>query len=652
MKFGVREICDVVLRAKANQKIGNKIFYKDEPILYFDTLKTSTMEGAATTVYAQGGRGNSRLVAWEGERTVTFTMEDALISPTGFAILSGAGLVEASENNKIKIHTTEMAQVVKIDKDNQIAKIKISKQPYGYYGDNIIGTKIGEEYSVAGADSITIVCELNQGKNLEDEDLKIKINELEIVLYKNDFVKKENKYYYNYSTENEKFKFSIEAKDGSKIVNIWILKNNKSTKTEKTITGQKHIYIDDVASSDQNVRIQGDNIKIIGKNLLNPNDIIYNSSEIEYIEWINKNANDLTLTAEHEYRSRKSLRKFIDITKFLNEDMILSINNLSLEQYPSILRVGAYYKENDNNGALLYRQIVKDEEDIYNTKNTVGTIYSFKSNITENNIVSMATIRNEFQVIANEFQVNNKELACIFIWSDPNDKYSIAEDGEKQSFQVQLECGQKNTEYQSYREYKDEGFNFFPIFNVLADNEVSATYYTNNYDGIKYYSDPKNIYVMRLLKDGLSEPYIPKEIIEDNILILDMAKDDLEDLKVGDQFLVDYYTEVDSGVQQIEITPDKFGGNYYLEASTLFRTQDGVDIPADFIIPNCKIQSNFTFTMASSGDPSTFTFTMDAFPDYLRFDKSKKVLAAIQLINDNKTDGSIIRDRTKSNLKI
>ena len=67
MRFGIREICDVVLRAKAAQKVGNKIFYKNEPVIYFDTLKTSTLEGAATTVYAQGGRGNSRLVAWEGE---------------------------------------------------------------------------------------------------------------------------------------------------------------------------------------------------------------------------------------------------------------------------------------------------------------------------------------------------------------------------------------------------------------------------------------------------------------------------------------------------------------------------------------------------------------------------------------------------------
>ena len=78
MKFGVREICDVVLKAKATQKVGNKIFYKNEPVIYFDTLKTSSLEGAATQVYATGGRGNARLVAWEGERTVTFIMEDAL----------------------------------------------------------------------------------------------------------------------------------------------------------------------------------------------------------------------------------------------------------------------------------------------------------------------------------------------------------------------------------------------------------------------------------------------------------------------------------------------------------------------------------------------------------------------------------------------
>jgi hypothetical protein len=113
--------------------------------------------------------------------------------------------------------------------------------------------------------------------------------------------------------------------------------------------------------------------------------------------------------------------------------------------------------------------------------------------------------------------------------------------------------------------------------------------------------------------------------------------------------MIDYYTEVKSGAQQIEITPDKFGGSYYLEASTLFRDTNGVDMPAEFIIPHCKIQSNFTFTMASTGDPSTFTFTMDAFPDYTFFNKTKKVLAAIQIINEDSTEDKTTRKATDWN---
>ena len=38
--------------------------------------------------------------------------------------------------------------------------------------------------------------------------------------------------------------------------------------------------------------------------------------------------------------------------------------------------------------------------------------------------------------------------------------------------------------------------------------------------------------------------------------------------------------------------------------------------------------------MANSGDPSTFTFTIDAFPDYTKFNRTKKVFAAIQIIDD------------------
>jgi len=58
-------------------------------------------------------------------------------------------------------------------------------------------------------------------------------------------------------------------------------------------------------------------------------------------------------------------------------------------------------------------------------------------------------------------------------------------------------------------------------------------------------------------------------------------------------------------------------------------------MPANLTFPNVKVQSGFTITMAGTGDPSTFDFTMDAFPGYTYFDKSKQVLCVIQVVEDS-----------------
>lgn len=179
------------------------------------------------------------------------------------------------------------------------------------------------------------------------------------------------------------------------------------------------------------------------------------------------------------------------------------------------------------------------------------------------------------------------------------------------------------------------------------------------------------VYVMFLDDKGeiISEPYIPDVTGETKRITLKLTGDAVSAVngrsytafndQIGEEkgtnvldiakaVLVDYYVEKKGKGQamQIDITPDKFGGNYYVEASTLFRTTDGIDMPAEFIIPNAKVQSNFTFTMASSGDPSSFNFVVDAFPDYLRFDHSKKVLAAIQVITDDTNDIEARREQT------
>lgn len=298
MRFGVREICDVVFKARTEMKIGNAVFKKGQPVLYITTAKTSTLEGAASTVYAQGGKGNPRLIAWEGERTVTFTVEDALLSPVSFAMLTGAGLSNvgsATSKNRVKVHTT----------------------------------------------------------------------------------------------------FDLPILDGG------IVKIDKDTACDN-----------------------------------------------------------------HDI--------------FIDEDV-----------------------------APVF-----------------GTI------------------------------LDNAGDGVVFC--------QLASDG------------------------------------VLAGSPTP-----NN-----------NVYII-----NDQQPLILK---------FNGASD-----YVGKTMRVDCYVEKTSGATEITIDAENFAGNYYVEASTLFREQHTAkDMPAEIVLPNVKIQSNFTFSMANTGDPSTFTFTMDAFPDYTKFDKQHKVFAAIQIIGD------------------
>lgn len=106
------------------------------------------------------------------------------------------------------------------------------------------------------------------------------------------------------------------------------------------------------------------------------------------------------------------------------------------------------------------------------------------------------------------------------------------------------------------------------------------------------------------------------------------------ELVPGNIYLVDLYVEVAGS--ELVVESGKFAGYYYIEANTLFRRlSDGMDVPTQFTVPKGKIQSNFTFTMASTGDPSTFTFTVDAFPDYLLgATYGKKVLFSLSVAEE------------------
>ena len=61
---------------------------------------------------------------------------------------------------------------------------------------------------------------------------------------------------------------------------------------------------------------------------------------------------------------------------------------------------------------------------------------------------------------------------------------------------------------------------------------------------------------------------------------------------------------------------------------------DGQDYKAQIIIPRIKVQSNMSFSMSGSGDPSTFTFTCDAFPAKVWSYSDKEQLASIEILGE------------------
>lgn len=119
MRFGVREIAEVTFRPLAPLDIGSQHFEKYQPCLFIDTATASNLEVSTTTVYAQGGRGNARLIAWEGEKTATFTITDALLSPISFSMLSGAGVIDSAAGEKV-VHLTLDGIVKKVTGGDKI----------------------------------------------------------------------------------------------------------------------------------------------------------------------------------------------------------------------------------------------------------------------------------------------------------------------------------------------------------------------------------------------------------------------------------------------------------------------------------------------------------------------------------------------------
>lgn len=77
------------------------------PVAKFDTLKLSTIEQTADTNDVQGGKGNPILARIPSNKQVNLTIQDAVMSMTYLAVVTGGEVVKSSDSTAIRIAFNE-----------------------------------------------------------------------------------------------------------------------------------------------------------------------------------------------------------------------------------------------------------------------------------------------------------------------------------------------------------------------------------------------------------------------------------------------------------------------------------------------------------------------------------------------------------------
>lgn len=85
------------------------------PVAKFDTLKLSTVEQTADSNDVQGGKGNPILARIPSNKQVNLTIQDAVMSMTYLAVVTGGEVIKSGANSAIRIAFNEKVSPVQGD---------------------------------------------------------------------------------------------------------------------------------------------------------------------------------------------------------------------------------------------------------------------------------------------------------------------------------------------------------------------------------------------------------------------------------------------------------------------------------------------------------------------------------------------------------
>ena len=105
--FGVKELYEVVLRAKVPMQFGKRYIEEQEPVLYFENISMAVLNQTTRPILARGGWANVPRVVWEDRDAVEFSLSEGVMSSTSMSILLSSEVAARAENEPLYIHKKE-----------------------------------------------------------------------------------------------------------------------------------------------------------------------------------------------------------------------------------------------------------------------------------------------------------------------------------------------------------------------------------------------------------------------------------------------------------------------------------------------------------------------------------------------------------------
>lgn len=118
-KYAAVTVCDVTLYDLVTKY----------PVMYFDTLQVTSIDGTTEVTEIQGGKGNPILASVSHSKNIDVQFDDAIMTMSSLAILTGGELSNASDNAKITMTQTE---IIDLDSDAENIMLSEAVKPNSY----------------------------------------------------------------------------------------------------------------------------------------------------------------------------------------------------------------------------------------------------------------------------------------------------------------------------------------------------------------------------------------------------------------------------------------------------------------------------------------------------------------------------------------